>query len=119
MSEPVHPSDLVDEPGAEPIDGPTGSGASNQATNPLGPLLTTETPADVTPGSVQREYEVSKGMGLILYATIQMSGKSGMPAVGNLLLGLFLELRNRDLDLGGAGDDGAGDDGAGGSIERV
>lgn len=59
-------------------------------------LLSTHTP-DKNPPDLQREYEVSKGIALMLYGALQMTETGGMPAVGNMMLGAALEVQARDL----------------------
>lgn len=56
----------------------------------LSRLLSTHEP-DTTPRAIQTDYEVPKGVAFMLYGTLQMAETGGIPAIGNVLLGLYLQ----------------------------
>lgn len=66
-------------------------------------LLSTHKP-DRNPPDLEREYEIPKGIALMLYGALQMAETGGMPAIGNMLLGAWIEIQNREFDANGDGD---------------
>lgn len=100
MSEQVNPSDVVDEqmieqpePEPEPDSGglPSGRGI-------LDMLMETEAPPNVNPSSIEMDYELSKGKALFLFGLVKAAGTGGMPAIGDMSLGVFLEMREQTGD---------------------
>jgi len=70
-------------------------------------LLSTHKP-DRNPPDLEREYEIPKGIALMLYGVLQVAETGGMPAVGNILLGAWIEIQNREFDTSGDDDETAG-----------
>jgi len=72
--------------------------------NILSRLLSTHEP-NTTPTALEADYEVPKGVAFMLYGTLQMAETGGVPAIGNVLLGLYLQAQEADLSDAGDGDD--------------
>lgn len=67
-------------------------------------LLSTHDPA-TTPTKLEADYEIPKGVAFMLYGILQMAGTGGVPAVGNILLGGYLQLQEANVGT----EDDAGD----------
>lgn len=111
MTERVEPSDVVDESmlgdeGPE-VDGPEAGGVvpESSGTSIVDRLLATEEPHDVDPNTLEHRYGLSKGFAQILFGILKAAGTDGMPAIGNISLGTFYELRDRAGDRDDGGDE--------------
>lgn len=99
MTEQVNPSDVVDEQAFEQGAEQGAEQAQQAAGGPPGRglfdmLFQTESPPDQNPSSIEMDYGVTQGKALILFGLMKAAGSGGMPAIGDITLGGFLEFQN-------------------------
>lgn len=99
MTEHVDPSDVVDESMIEEGPEPAAEQAQQAASGPPGSgpmqmLFRTEAPPDVNPSSIEMDYGLSKGKSLVIFGLMKAAGSGGMPAIGDITLGGFLEFQD-------------------------
>ena len=98
MSEVAPPSDFPAGDGSTG-DGPAGAAGqtdTDASASPslMGRLLTTEEPSDMSASDLQGN-GLSPGLAQIAYGFVMMAGTGGMPAVGYVVLGGFIEMQSR------------------------
>jgi len=98
MSEVAPPSDF---PAGDGSTGDEAAGAAGQtdtdtSSSPslMGRLLTTEEPPDMSASDLQGN-GLSPGLAQIAYGFVMMAGTGGMPAIGYVVLGGFIEMQTR------------------------
>jgi hypothetical protein len=62
----------------------------------LSRLLSTHEP-NTTPAALEADYQIPKGVAFMLYGTLQMTETGGVPAIGNVLLGAYIQAQEADL----------------------
>jgi len=86
-----------DDAGADSRTGPTASPEPGPADD-SGPsivdrLLTTDEPESTSPQQLQAQNGMDEGIANAVYGVVMMAGQGGIPAVGYVLLGVFLQLQ--------------------------
>lgn len=94
MTEKIQPSDVVDD---DLQDEPADESLEESGRSVRDMLLSTDAPAETNVQMLQDQYGLSHGKALIVFGIIKASGAAGMPAIGDILTGLFLELQEADI----------------------
>lgn len=95
MSEQIDPAEVAEEEmiGPEPAAEPAAEQTAGSGRGLFEMLFRTEAPPEVNPQSLEMDYGVSKGKALILFGLMKAAGSGGMPAIGDITLGGFLEFQ--------------------------